>query len=542
MLEITFAYIDAHSREFNYSFGYQRSEEVVEECMYQWSDELKNTQKYLQQEIAELKKKEVKLQQSLSLLRSTLESTAHGIIAVSLKGDILDFNQKFVDMWRISKPLTISRNYIQWQDFFKDELKNPEAYSQVMREISNQSDLKSYDILELKDGRIFAQSSEPQWLEGKIIGRVWSIWDITQSPQTEELPKLKEANWCTLAAATNASIFVIQGQNLSYMNPAAEVLTGYTQEELLTGFDPCQLFKNKKRQHLHNKDLEYQEIKILEKNGTERWLACAVAMLNDQETPVEMIAGIDITEYKQAESDLSQSLAQLKQLSELKAHFMSMVCHQFRTPLNVVSFSNSLLKRHINECDEQKIRPLLDHIQSSVEQITKMLDDILLFAKAEAATVNYDAKPLNLVEFCNDLIAQIQTNNSEKRIDFLSQGSYLTTCMDQELLKPIILNLLNNAMKYSPIDSEVQFKLFGECGKVVFQVTDRGIGIPVADRGRLFEPFYRGSNIHNLPGTGLGLSIVKTLVDLHRGYIAVESELGISTTFTIMLPAVKSKL
>ena len=510
--------------------------------MYQWTDELKNTQEYLQQEIAELKKKEVKLQQSLCLLRSTLESTSHGIIAVSLKGDILDFNHKFVDMWRIPKPLTISRNYIQWQAFFKDELKNPEAYSQVMWEISNQSNLKSYDILELKDGRIFAQSSEPQWLEGKIIGRVWSIWDIPESPQTEELPQLKEANWCSLAATTNASIFVIQGQNLSYMNPVAEVLTGYTKEELVTGFDPCQLFKNKKRQHVPNKDLEYQEIKILEKNGTERWLACAVAMLNDQETPVEMIAGIDITEYKQAESDLSQSLAQLKQLSELKAQFMSMVCHQFRTPLNVVSFSNSLLKRHINECDQQTTRPLLDHIQSGVEQITKMLDDILLFAKAEAATVNDDAQPLNLVEFCNDLIAQIQTNDSENRINFVSQGSYLTACMDQKLLKPIILNLLDNAMKYSPIDSEVQFKLFGECGKVVFQVTDMGIGIPVADRGRLFEPFYRGSNIHNLPGTGLGLSIVKTLVDLHHGYIAVESELGISTTFTIMLPAVKSKL
>jgi signal transduction histidine kinase len=114
--------------------------------------------------------------------------------------------------------------------------------------------------------------------------------------------------------------------------------------------------------------------------------------------------------------------------------------------------------------------------------------------------------------------------------------------MDQKLLEPMIRNLLDNAMKYSPVGSVVDFKLFCDCGKVVFQVTDRGIGIPVADRQRLFEPFYRGSNIHNLPGTGLGLSIVKTLVDLHRGYIAVESELGVSTTFTMMLPAVKSKL
>lgn len=509
--------------------------------MYQWIDELKNTQKHLQQEIAELKEKEVQLQQSLSLLRSTLESTAHGIMTVNFEGDILGFNQKFVAMWQIPNFLILSRNYLQWQTFFKNELKYPEAYGQMVAQISSQYDLESYDILELKDGRIFAQYSQPQWLEGKIIGRVWSIWDVTQSPPTAELPQLKEASWCTLAEKTNASIFLIQGGNLSYMNSAGELLTGYTKEELLTGFEARQLFKNKKRKQLHHKDLEYQEIKILEKNGTERWLACAVAMLDDQETLVEMIAGIDITEYKQAESDLSQSLEQLKELRELKPQFMSMVCHQFRTPLNVVSFSNSLLKRHINEWSEEKARPFFDHIQSAVEQITKMLDDLLFFAKAEAAKVNYDAKPLNLVEFCNDLIAPMQTNDSEKRINFVSQGKYITACLDQKLLEPIISNLLDNAMKYSPMGSVIDFKLFSECGKVVFQVTDRGVGIPVGDRERLFEPFYRGSNIHHLPGTGLGLSIVKTLVDLHKGNIAVESELGVSTTFTIMLPAVKSK-
>ncbi|TVP61040.1 MAG: PAS domain-containing sensor histidine kinase [Nodularia sp. (in: Bacteria)] len=509
--------------------------------MYKWIDELKNTQKHLQQENAELKKKETQLQKSLALLRSTLESTAHGIVAVSLQGDILGFNQKFLDMWQIPNSLTLSRKYFQWQAFLENELKHPEAYSQVMQEVSSQADFESYDILELKDGRIFAQYSQPQWLESKIIGRVWSIWDVTQSQRSKELPQFNQASLCTFTETTNASIFVIQGWELSYINPAAEVLTGYTKEELLTGFDARQLFKNKKRQQVNNKDLEYQEIKILEKNGTERWLVCAVAMLGNQETPVEIIAGIDITEYKQAESDLSQSLAQIKQLSELKAHFMSMVCHQFRTPLNVVSFSNSLLKRHINEYKKEKTRPLLDHIQSGIEQLTKMLDDILFFSKTEAATVNYDAHPINLVEFCNELITQMQTSDSQNRINFVSQGSYLTACIDQKLLKPMILNLLDNAMKYSPMGSVIDFNLFCECGKVVFQIIDRGVGIPVADRQRLFEPFYRGSNIHNLPGTGLGLSIVKTLVDLHSGHIAVESEVGVGTTFTIMLPAIKSK-
>ncbi|MDH6058647.1 sensor histidine kinase [Umezakia ovalisporum] len=510
--------------------------------MYKWTEEVKNSEEHLQWQVAELKKKEAQIQQSLCLFRSTLESAAHGIVAVSLQGDILGFNQKFVDMWQIPSSLILSKNYVQCQGFLQDQLKYPEAYCQIMQELSSQSDLEKFDILELKDGRVFAQYSQPQWLGGKIIGRVWSSWDVTEYQRREELPKFNKASFWSLAESTNVSIFVIEGWNLSYMNPAAEVLTGYTKEELLTGFDPRQLFKNKRCKQLQNKDLEYQEIKILEKDGKERWLACAILMLDEQKIPVQIIAGIDITDYKQGESELNQTLEKMKDIRELKADFMSMVCHQFRTPLNVISFSNSLLKRYINKCQDEQTKPLLDHIQSAVEQITKMLDDILFFAKAEAAKLNFDAKQLNLVEFCNNLIAEIQASGRGNSINFVSQGSYIKVFMDQNLLDPMIRNLLDNAMKYSPIGSVVDFKLFCECGKVVFQVTDRGIGIPIDDRERLFEPFYRGSNIHNVPGTGLGLSIVKTLVDLHKGHIAVESEVGVSTTFTIMLPAVKSKL
>jgi PAS domain S-box-containing protein len=541
LLEIPFTYIDNFLKELKCRFGCARSDEVVEGSMYKWILELKNTHKHLQEELAELKKKEAHLQESLALLRSTLECTAHGVVAVSLDGNILSYNQKFVDMWQIPNSLLISQNYLQSQAFFQNQLQHPVVYQQILRQLSNQHDLEKLDILELKDGRVFAQYSQPQWLEGKIIGRVWSFWDVTISQATDKLPQLDAASLCHWVERTNASIFVIQGGNLSYINPAAEILTGYSQDEVLSGLDARQLFKNKKLRQIDSNNLEYQEIKILGKNRTERWLACAVAILDARETPAEMIAGIDITDYKQAESELSQTLEQIKQLQELKAHFMSMVCHQFRTPLNVISFSNSLLKRHINECQDEKNRPLLDHIQSGVEQLTKMLDDILFFAKIEAAKINYDPKPLNLVDFCHRLIAKMLTSASEQRINFVTQDSHITTYMDAKFLEPMISNVLDNAMKYSPPTSVIDFQLLCDSGKVVFQVTDRGVGIPTTDRQRLFEPFYRGSNIHHLPGSGLGLSIVKTLVDLHKGHIAVESEVDVSTTFTVMLPPMKLK-
>ncbi|MBW4615524.1 MAG: sensor histidine kinase [Desmonostoc vinosum HA7617-LM4] len=96
-------------------------------------------------------------------------------------------------------------------------------------------------------------------------------------------------------------------------------------------------------------------------------------------------------------------------------------------------------------------------------------------------------------------------------------------------------SLLLVKIKYSPVD----FKLSCKDGNIIFQVKDRGIGIPAIDQKRLFEPFYRGSNINKKPGNGLGLSVIKTLVDLHGGQIAVESKVDAGTTFTIRLPFVK---
>jgi len=526
--------------------------EVVELRMQKWFDELQDAIEHVQQEVSELKKKETELLTSVALMRSTLESTANGIVAVNFAGNILSFNQKFVDMWQIPDPLILSRNFSQVSAFFENHLKNPEVFRQVLGKVSVQRDFESCDILELKDGRIFAQYSQPQWLDHEIIGRVWSIWDITASKRTEDalqfrtlalsrVELLKPSIVEALAETMDVNIFIITGSNLSYVNPAAEALTGYTKEELLTGFDIDQLIKNKERRHVQNKD-SYLEINLLTKDGAERWLACTVAMFDFEGTPVEMIAGIDITDYKQAKSKLRQALEQVKQLNEQRANFISMASHQLRTPLNVVSFSNSLLQERIDKQTKAKTRSLLNHIQIAVEKLNQMLSDILLFAQAEAAKLNFEAKPIDLVRFCNELVAQTQMISAQNPINFVSQCNSLTADMAQELLEHILKNLLDNAIKYSPPGSAIDLQLDCEHEKVIFQVIDRGIGILAADKQQLFEPFYRGKNIDNLSGTGLGLSIVKNLVDLHGGQIAVESEVGIGTTVTVVLPSVKASI
>jgi signal transduction histidine kinase len=108
--------------------------------------------------------------------------------------------------------------------------------------------------------------------------------------------------------------------------------------------------------------------------------------------------------------------------------------------------------------------------------------------------------------------------------------------MDETLLEHILINLLSNAIKYSPQGGTIQFEVSCQKGEAIFQIQDKGIGIPLKDQQRLFESFHRGQNVGKIPGTGLGLCIVKRFVDLHDGKIAIKSKVGVGSTFTVTLP------
>lgn len=541
---ISMQHADINGREIGCVFA-KHSDETSESRIHEYANTIIETNQHLRQEVYELRKKELELETSLSLLHSTLDSTANGIVALSFAGDILSCNQKFIDMWRVPDATLLSKRCPRCQTFFENQVKDPEAFRKSIWEVPSNCETESYDIIELKDGRIFAQYSQPQWLDGEIIGRVWSVWDISEFNGTEKAISAQQASFSTLAETTKTIIFIVQDQRICYVNSAMEEVSGYKKAELIDNLDLDKLVKKQasrrspeaKQTSFRTPHPQYQEMQIVTKSGQERWLACSVGRIDFTDKPAELLMAIDITEHKRAEVEVRQALEQAKQIGILKERFVSMLCHQFRTPLNIVSFCADLLKRHAHQWTEEKQLPYLEHIQIAALQIAQLLDEILSFGKLEAAQLKFEPKTIDVEQLCTEIVEQIQlASDSQTKIKFTLKSDRPTCHLDDKLLQPILTNLLANASKYSPPDSTVELKVTCQSQEAIFQVKDRGIGIPERDRPQLFEPFHRGSNVDSIPGTGLGLAMVKTLVELHGGSISVDSEVNAGSTFTIVLP------
>ena len=235
--------------------------------------------------------------------------------------------------------------------------------------------------------------------------------------------------------------------------------------------------------------------------------------------------------------ELRLALEKEKELHELKSRFISMASHEFRTPLTAILGSAELLEHYSHKWPEEKKVVHFNRIHSNVQHLAQLLNDVLIIGQAEAGKLEFNPKPLDVVQLCRDLVEELQLSTKTKyTIAFNCQFSDLEGCFDEKLLRHILSNLLSNAIKYSPTGSTVNFELVYQNGQAIFQIQDQGIGIPQEDQQHLFESFHRAKNVGTIPGTGLGLAIVKRSIDLHGGKTAVKTEIGVGTTFTVTIP------
>ncbi|NER31614.1 MAG: PAS domain S-box protein [Symploca sp. SIO1C4] len=244
----------------------------------------------------------------------------------------------------------------------------------------------------------------------------------------------------------------------------------------------------------------------------------------------------DITERKRAEEN-RRTLVREQEGSLMRLRFFSMASHELRTPLSTILVTIQLLLSFSHQLsDEQRIRKF-SQIERASKRMTQIINDLLTISRTESGKIELWVQPLNLKQFCSDLLEEIKLNaSSNYTINFTIKGDYNQVCFDKNNLNSILVNLLSNAVKYSPQGGEVSLEVTCTSGKASFRIRDQGIGISNSDQSHVFEAFYRGGNIENIAGSGLGLTVVKKCVELHGGRINLESAIGVGTTFTVMIP------
>ena len=246
---------------------------------------------------------------------------------------------------------------------------------------------------------------------------------------------------------------------------------------------------------------------------------------------------LDISQRKNAEVEMLKALAREKELSQLKSNFVSMVSHEFRTPLGIIQSSAELLREFFQRMQPGEREEQLESIRRNTCRMAGMMEEILVLSRLDAGKLDFQPSALDLSSFCRRTVDEVLSATNRRCPIELSPASDLTRAhADERLLGHILTNLLSNAVKYSKPEASVLFRVDREGPDAVFVISDEGIGIPEQDQQMLFTAFHRGANVGSRAGTGLGLMLVKRCVELHGGKARIKSKIGQGTMVTVRLP------
>jgi PAS domain S-box-containing protein len=390
-----------------------------------------------------------------------------------------------------------------------------------------------------------------EWSGRQIIQA--SINDITERKQSEaelraSAARLRESE-ARFSAAFHASPVLITIARISdgkfvEVNEAVLEWGGYRREEIVgrTSTDLALWVNPEERDGFWRElqrtgSIRRQERNLRDKQGAiSTMLLCAdIIELNNE--PHVLTFGLDVTDHKKAEAELLKTLAREKELGQLKSNFVSMVSHEFRTPLGVIMSSAEILDSYLDQLAPEERREQLLSIQKNSRRMANLMEEVLLLGMVEAGKLDFKPAELDLQFFCRRIVDELQSAMSNRcPVEISIPDEAARGIADERLLQHVFTNLLSNAVKFSPEGSPVRFDIERDGNDAVCRIRDRGIGIPELDLERMFSAFHRGRNAGQVPGTGLGLSIVKRCVELHRGKIKIESAVGQGTTVMVRLP------
>lgn len=368
--------------------------------------------------------------------------------------------------------------------------------------------------------------------------------------RAEQALRESEEKFRALFAATGQGVMLHDEERFLEVNPAAVRIMGHQSADTLVGHYPHEFAPPCQPDGQPSDLVARRHIDACLATGTARFdwailtpsggtVQLEVLLTRIPMGGRQIIQAVvnDITQRKQAEAELLRALAREKELGELKSNFVSLVSHEFRTPLGIIMSSAEILRDYLDQLAPDERAQHLNSIQKSTRRMAELMEEVLLLGRFEAGRMDLRPEPLDLAALARRLLEEVAAATHRVcpiRLDVGPGFDHVTA--DERLLRHIFTNLLSNAVKYSPPGHPVDFTFHRDGPDAVAVVRDHGLGIPSEDREWLFRAFHRGRNIGDRPGTGLGLVIVKRCLELHGGGIDFQSTVGEGTTFTVRLP------
>ena len=381
--------------------------------------------------------------------------------------------------------------------------------------------------------------------------------------QSESELRESELHYRLLAENATDVIYLLDvNLNFTYVSPSVTRLTGHSVEEVRslsleevltrTSLEQAKnAFREEAtRENEEAKDLSRSrtlELEVRRQDGSTVWVETIMSALRDQEGNVISILGVarDITKRRRAEDKLQELYHEERTLRETleaeikkRIEFTRALVHELKTPVTPVMASSELLLQRLKD---EPLYGLAQNINQGANNLNRRIDELLDLARGEIGMLRLNREPMQPKQLLQRIV-------DEEIPVAMRSGQTLTTELpdslpvivaDEERFRQVVLNLLNNAIKFTPPEGKITLKARLERANLVVEVRDNGVGISADDQKVLFEP-YRSleRDRERLSGLGLGLSLSKTLVELHGGRIWVKSEKGKGSTFGFSLPLI----
>ena len=506
---------------------------------------LERTQQ-LEKELSERKKAETSFIKSELKYRSFFENSIDAILLLTHNGNIYAANDAACKMFGYNEQeiIKLGRNNLV-------DLTDPRLPEFIERR-KKMGKVRGELYFIRKDGSRFPTEISSVIFEdysGEIKTNM-IIRDITEQKKNEN--ELREKNEFIQTILDNLPIGVIlnkiREKTTIYMNKKFKEIYGWKTYEInsITDFFKKVYPDIKYQNNLFEciiTDIEsgdkarmhWEDIEVTRKDGTTRIVNMVNIPLYDQNTMVSTV--IDITDLHNIQIDLTQAKEKAEESDRLKSAFLANMSHEIRTPMNSIMGFASLLPEEENK---ELMYNYAKTIVSSSEQLVHIIDDIVLYSKLQTRLLSCVSTQFDTIDLLIDVKQSFDLPEFKKgvelEIDFINDEHHIINS-DYEKLRQIFTNLVSNSFKYTR-EGSIIMGIRRQKDIFLFSVKDSGIGIPVNEKNKIFDRFYRATNVNTgiISGTGLGLSIVKELVELLGGKIWVESELQKGCTFYFSIP------